>query len=85
MEEINNNVCKMEESIALTSGFIEVLHDAANAVDRELKYLNNLNRRKAIQEIAELYEVSATLLWWFVEHGEEEAERLMNLRRNGKL
>ena len=67
--------------IYFTKERVQVLISAARAVDDELKSLNEINKRKAVMEISELYEISSTLLYFYMEYGEVEGERLM-LARN---
>lgn len=53
----------------------ENLRLAANAFESELENLDQINRTKAIKEIAELFEVTPQELWYYVEFGEEESQQ----------
>lgn len=57
-----------------------ILNRAAEAYEREMESLDTLNKTKAMREIAELFEISVHDLWLFVEYGEEEHERLFNMK-----
>ena len=70
----------VEKSFKFDDASLYLPSKAAEAVKEELTCLEKLNKRKAIQEIAELFEISAAVLGWFVEYGEEEAERMCALK-----
>lgn len=50
-------------------------------VEEELTALDILNRRKAIADVATYLQICPGELDYFLEHGEEEAERIFNLSR----
>ena len=68
------------KEVAFNEQRVAVLVKARDAVERELATLNELNRRKAIMEMAELFEISSNLLYIFMECGEEEGEKIMQCR-----
>ena len=70
------------EEVKTSSDYLkDIFRSAAKVVDGELEALDHLNHVKAVREIAELFDINAQELWYFIEYGEEEAERLFNLGR----
>lgn len=61
---------------------LQTYRTGASLVEQELEALDHLNRQKAIKEIAELLCIPFFDLWYFLEFGEEEGERLLNMQMN---
>jgi acyl-CoA reductase-like NAD-dependent aldehyde dehydrogenase len=62
----------------------EILRAASKAVDQELDALDSLNRIKVLKTISEAFDVDQQELWFYIEYGEEECERVFNMLRKAE-
>jgi len=60
---------------------LDVTRSAAIQCENELEALDVLNRAKVIASTAELFQIDSYELWYYIENGEEEAERCFDLDR----
>jgi hypothetical protein len=82
---MGDTVLNKEGEVTDTSLRKEIFAAAAKHVEQELEALDTLNSRKAISEVADLFEISPAALWYYMEHGEEAAEALFNKSVRGGL